>query len=101
MILLCIQDGLNCDIFIKFFGDSLIKISVWNIIDYMGRWLTFSSLQMSLSDDNFFKKYNIKINDFLLYEFEISLQLMGTLKIIIHIVEEDRKWKCYHKTNMT
>jgi hypothetical protein len=46
---------------------------------------------MSLSDDNFFKKYNIKINDFLLYEFEISLQLMGTLKIIIHIVEEDRK----------
>jgi hypothetical protein len=29
------------------------------------------------------------------------LQLMGTLKIIIHIVEEDRKWKCYHKTNMT
>ncbi len=66
----------------------------------MGRWPTFFSLQMSLLDDKFLKFYNIKIIDFLLYEFEISLQLMETFRFIIHIVEEDRKWKGYHKTNM-
>jgi hypothetical protein len=52
----------------------------------MGRWPTLSSLQMSLLDDKFFLNYDIKIIDFLLYEFEISLQLMGTPRIIIHIV---------------
>jgi hypothetical protein len=46
---------------------------------------------MSLLDDIYFKNYNIKIIDFLLYEFEISLQLMETVGFIIHIVEEDRK----------
>jgi hypothetical protein len=40
-----------CDIFISFFGDSLVSNSIWNIINYIDRWPTFSLLQMSLLDD--------------------------------------------------
>jgi hypothetical protein len=40
-----------CDIFISFFGDSLVSNSIWNIINYMDRWPTFSLLQMSLLGD--------------------------------------------------
>jgi hypothetical protein len=32
-------------------GDSLIKYSIWNIINYMGRWPTLFLVQMSLFGD--------------------------------------------------
>jgi hypothetical protein len=41
----------------------------------------------------------IKIINLLLYEFEILFQLMETLKIVIDIVEKDKRWICCHKTN--
>jgi len=41
------------------------------------------------------------MNDFIIYESKISLQLMETLKIVVDIVEEDKAWKCCHKTSMT
>jgi hypothetical protein len=41
------------------------------------------------------------MSDSLLYGFKLSLQHMKTLKIVIDIANEDRKWKCFHKTNIT
>jgi hypothetical protein len=78
------MDELVCDLFISFFGDSFIKIVTWNMINYMGIWWpTLSSLQMSLLDDKFQWTYNIKINNFLIYESKIFVQFMETLKMLL------------------
>ncbi len=43
----------------------------------------------------------MKMSDFLLYEFKISLQLTKKVIIVINIVEEDKRWRCCHMISMT
>jgi hypothetical protein len=40
------------------------------------------------------------MSDSLWYGFKLSLQPMKTLKIVIDIADEDRKWIFFHKTNI-
>jgi hypothetical protein len=44
--------------------------------------------------------YNIKINEFLLYEFGLSLKLLETFMTIIDIAKYDRRLKCCYKINI-
>jgi len=61
---------------------SLIKNSIWNIIDYRNRRLI---LELKFS--------------YYMY-LENSLQLIKTFTIIIHIAKKDKTLKCCYKTNM-
>jgi hypothetical protein len=44
--------------------------------------------------------YNIKINEFLLYELKLSLKLIETHRTIIDNAKYDRILKCCYKTNI-
>jgi hypothetical protein len=49
---------------------------------------------------NLKETYTIQINDFLLYEFKLSLKLIETLMTIIDIAKHDRRIKCCYKKNI-
>jgi hypothetical protein len=47
-------------------------------------------LQLSLLDGKSQQTYDVRINDFPLYESKISLQLMENFRIVIGIIKEDK-----------
>jgi hypothetical protein len=45
---------------------------------------------MSLLGDKSQQTYDVRMNDFLLYESKMSLQLTETFRIVIEVVKEDK-----------